>query len=122
MKLSRIIAPSFQEALKKLMSIEVSAKTAMKVKVIAEQVQQALNSYEEQRIASLNIYGPKKEDGTLDYRENGITMSKENFELFSKSMEQLHNIEVPLDSISTEELQEAKMSANDLVALDSVIV
>jgi hypothetical protein len=123
MKLALIIDPGFTTALKKLMGEQLPLKTAYKLKGIAEKVQAENNKYDELRIAALNNYGSKDAEGKFVMTETGsVDLQGDNLTNFLNELNQLLSIDVPLDSISINDLgDKLKLSADELFLLSDIL-
>jgi hypothetical protein len=123
MKLSTIIDPAFQAALKKLMAEPLPLKTAYKIKAIAQAVDQELKRYDEVRREALLKRATHKEDGEPDVNSDGtVKLEGDNLQLFVKELNELLAVDIAVEMLTIAELgDKVCMSADQLLALDDLI-
>lgn len=122
MKLSKLLDDNFNKAMKKLNEQSLPLKTAFLLKGLNRQMQEELTKYEETRKEALTKYGEKDAEGNLLVTDNGqVTLKPETRDLFIKELNDLLNIEIEIMPISVVDLGDAKLSVDDLVALDGFI-
>lgn len=123
MKLARLTDEKLQETLVKLGKQALPAKTAFKLKGIVKRVKEELTSYEELRKEALERFGKKKEDGSLEVDEkNNVQFDRVGMESFVLHLQELTALEVDLLTVKIDELGSASLTAEELEALDGLIV
>lgn len=123
MKLSRLVDPKFKASLTSLNSQKLPLKTAFKLKSIIKKVDEEFEKYDQVRVAALNSFGDKKEDGSLVVDENGnIPLSGENAQNFVNQMNELIALDVEIPTISVSELgNDLTISSAELMLLDFIV-
>ena len=74
MKLSKIVDPQFQGAVKKLAAQELPLRTAFTLRGVIKSLNDELSKYDEVRNEALQKLGEKKEDGSLNIDERGSVL------------------------------------------------
>lgn len=123
MKLSRLIDPKFKASLTLLNSQKLPLKAAFKLKTIIKKIDEEYAKYDEVRLAALNQYGKKKDDGTLDLDQDGnVPLEGDNAQAFVKELADLVNLEVEIPSLSVSELGDSiTISSDELMLLDFLV-
>lgn len=123
MKLKRLIDPKFKASLTSLNSQKLPLKTAFKLKTIIKKVDEEYEKYDQVRVAALNSYGDKNEEGALVIDENGnIPLSGDNAQSFVKEMNDLIDLDVEIPTISVSDLgSELSISSEELMLLDFIV-
>jgi translation initiation factor 2 alpha subunit (eIF-2alpha) len=123
MKLSKLVDPKFKTALTLLNSQKMPLKTAFRLKTIIQTVEGELEKYEQVRVAALNSYGNKNEDGSLAVDENGnALLSGDSAQAFVKELNDLLTTDVELPTISISELgNDLSLSSEELILLDFIV-
>jgi hypothetical protein len=124
MKLSKLVDPSFQAALRKLASQDVPLRSAFKLKGMIKQVNDALAKYDEVRTDALKRYGDKDEKGELVLDENrSVKLSEDNAQNFVKELNELLNDGVEISNLKIAELgDKAALTTSELMLLEDVIL
>lgn len=125
MKLSKLVDPQFQVALRKLASQEVPLKSAFKLKGMIKQVNDALAKYDEVRTDALKRYGTKDDSGELVLEENGknVKLSEENAQAFVQELNDLLADDVEIGSLRISDLgNNLSLSTTELILLEDVIL
>lgn len=125
MKLSKLVDPQFQVALRKLASQEVPLRSAFKLKGMIKQVNEALTKYDEVRTDALKRYGDKDDDGGLLLDEGGknVKLSENNAQAFVKELNDLLNDEVDIGSLKISDLGDnLSLSTTELILLEDIIL
>jgi hypothetical protein len=117
---NEIFANGFIGALRNLMDQKLPVSQSFQVRKFVKEVENKSKVYEEQRMALINEYGEKKEDGTLNTLENGhVNIS--DMEAFNKELVELLNIE---EEYAIEKLtlsDDIVISTKDLVLLENIL-
>jgi hypothetical protein len=122
MKLSNLIDPRFKSALTKLNQQQLPLRVAFKLKGTIGRIDEEQKKYEDVRLAALNKYGKKNEDGTLSSDSNGnVALEGADAELFVKDLNDLLSLDIELPSFSVNELgDKVTMSSEELFLLDFI--
>lgn len=122
MKLAKLLDDGFNKAMKRLNEQTLPLKTAFLLKGLNKQMQEELIKYEETRKEALTKYGEKDSKGNLLVSENGqVTLNPETRDSFIKELNDLLSVEIQITPISIVDLGDAKLSVDDLIALDGFI-
>lgn len=122
MKVSQLMNLKFKSTLQELMTQKLAIKSALKLKRVIDKVDAALNAHESARLEALSKFGSKDENNVLLQEENGnIKLSDENRMAFAKHMQELMNTEVELEKVCADELNDVRLSVEDLVVLEGLI-
>ncbi len=123
MKLSKLVDPQFQAAIKKLAAQDVPLRAAFKLRGIIKIAGEELVKYDEVRGEALKKLGDKNEDGSLVMDGNGsVQLSKENMETFVAELNSLLACDINAGVIKLSELgDKASLTTQDLIILDSLI-
>lgn len=122
MKLGLIVNPEFQKAVEKVLSAPLPLKTAFKSKSIIKQINEAVANYNGLRMALIEEFGEKKEDGTINKNEEGyVKIIEEKFAEFEAKFKELNEIEVEVSLFKLEELGNISLSIQEVSALEGLI-
>jgi hypothetical protein len=124
MKLSKLVNPEFQVALRKLATQEVPLRTAFKLKGMIKQVNEALAKYDEVRTDALKRYGDKDDKGELVLDEGGknVKLSEDSAQGFVKELNDLLNDEIEIGGVKVADLGEnCSLSTTELMLLEDII-
>lgn len=123
MKLSKLIDPNFQAAVKKLTTQELSVATAIKLRDIMKAGDAELAKYEDARRAKLETFGEKDADGKLTVDDNGnVKMSQDNLKAFVNELNELLDSTVDIGCLTATELgDKVKLSVIELMTLGDII-
>jgi hypothetical protein len=124
MKLSKLVDPTFQTALKKLSTQDIPFRSAFKLKGMIKQVNEALADYENVRVDALKRFGEKDDKGELVVAEGGsVKLSEENAQGFVKELQDLLNDNIDIGSLKVADLgDKLSMSAAELMALEDILL
>lgn len=125
MKLSKLVDPQFQVALRKLASQDVPLRSAFKLKGMIKQVNEALAKYDEVRTEALKRYGDKDDNGELVLEQGGknVKLSEESAQAFVEELNNLLNDEIEVGSVKISDLgNNLSLSTTELILLEDVIV
>lgn len=125
MKLARLADPRFHEALNKLAAANLPVKTAFKLKGVVKKVREEYSKYEEVRLAALNKYGKKKEDGSVEMNDKQEVQFAESADMikFATELQELSSVEIDLPTISLSDLGEnVTLNMDDVDMLEGLIV
>lgn len=123
MKLARLTDDKLQEALVKLSKQALPAKTAFKLKSLVKRVKEELGNYEELRKEALDRFGKKAENGSLLTNEDGtVQFDRPGMDSFIAHLQELVSIELDLVVLKIDELGTVVLTAEELEALDGLIV
>lgn len=121
-KLGVMVGNKFQESLVKLSKSDMPLKTAFKVKGLIKSVAEESKKFNELRDQLVDKYGQKDADGKLIVGEDqSVPIQKDKLEEFSKSFQELLDVEVELPQVSANDLGKVELSGADLFVLESVI-
>lgn len=123
MKLSKLIDPQFQSAMKKLSSQNVMLRGGVKLRFIMSSIARELSKYDEVRSKLLTELGDKSEDGSLLVDDSSnVKFSEEGLTTFAKHMETLLNSDVSIGTVSVEELgEQATLTVDELFLLEEIV-
>jgi len=123
MKLSKLIDPQFQAALRKLAAQDIPLKTAFKLRGTIKRGNDELAKYDEVRADTLKRLGDRTEAGDLDVDANGtVKLSADSMKLFVDQMNDLLKMDVDLGSVSINELgDKLALTTSELITLDDLI-
>ena len=123
MKLSTLIEPNFNTAVKKLISQDVPLSAAFKLKGIIKRCNEEIAKYEEVRKAALEKLGDRDEQGNLLPTENGsVKLSQGSMQKFAVELSALLSSEVDVGKLKISDLgDKVNLSMNDLLALGDLI-
>jgi hypothetical protein len=123
MKLSRLIDPKFKATLTQLNSQKLPLKAAFKLKTIIKKIDEEYSKYDEVRLASLNRYGKKKDDGSLDTDDQGnVPLEGDNGQLFVNELNELLDLDIAIPTLSVSELgNDISISSEELMLLDFLV-
>lgn len=123
MKLSKLIDPQFQSAMKKLSSQNVMLRGGVKLRFIMSSIARELSKYDEVRSKLLTELGDKSEDGSLLVDDSSnVKFSEEGLTTFAKHMETLLNSDVSIGTVSVEELgEQATLTVDELSLLEEIV-
>jgi len=124
MKLSKLVDPTFQAALKKLSTQDIPLKSAFKLKGVIKQVNEALTNYENVRVDALKRFGEKNDSGDLVVGEGGsVKLSEDNAAGFVKELNELLNSDIDVGSVKVSELgDKLSIGTTELMALEDLLV
>ena len=123
MKLAQLLNPGLHSGLAKIQAATVPAKTAFKLKGIANQVKTELEKFEEVRKELVQKYGEKNEAGELKIDAQGnANLEGPAREEFQSQVVDLGNMEITIPTLSVSELGNVELNTNEMIALDGIIV
>lgn len=122
MKLARLLDENLHSALKRLGGQQLPLKAAFALKGINKKIHEELAKYEETRKEALQKYGNRDENGELVVSPEGnVDLAEAHKMNFVKELNELLNLDVDVGSVSVDSFGEAKLSAEDMMALDGLI-
>ena len=125
MKITRLIDPRLHTVLDRLAKEPLPLRTAFKLKGIIKIAKEESIKYEECRQEALNKHGLRNEDGSLVLNElNHVMFDPENLKIFAAELNDLHNVEVNVPTLTLAELGDvlsATYTVEDIDALGDLI-
>lgn len=123
MKLATLTNPQFRAALAKLMAAQVPLKVAYKLHNVDKVSKEELDKYEKLRIAALEQFGKRKEDGTLDADERGnVNFEDGKAQEFVDQLNELLNVDVEMSTFKLEDFGDnVALSANELASITPLL-
>jgi hypothetical protein len=113
------------DALKKLMQLRFSLATALKLKKLANLVDEAIKVYVGEEKKLIDMYAKKDENGEVIMNEQNqfSFASVEDAQKFFKEREEMYNTEIDIEPvvIKLNDIKDGEISPNDLVLLDGIV-
>lgn len=112
------------EAIQKLLNLNLKAKTAYQVMRLAKAIEEEYNLFNQSRMDLIEKYGEKNPDNSLMTDEkNNYIIKKEQIQIFSEEYEEVLNAPIVLnvEPISIDDLQDATLTANDMIELEKFL-
>jgi hypothetical protein len=103
------------------MNTPLPMKTAYKLKKLASAITDEQTKYEELRKELLTRLGDKDDNGQL-VLDKGVVQLGDKAEEYHKQHQDLLNIEVEVGEISIDEIENAEVTATELVHLGDMLV
>ena len=124
MKLSKLVDPQFQNALRKLAAQDVPMKANKQLRNIMKQVNAALAEYDAVRTEALTRYGDKNEAGELIVDEGkSVKLSEDNGQQFVKELTELLNDDIEISTLKVADLgDKPTMSTAELMLLEDILL
>lgn len=93
------------------------------MKGTVKKIDEELNKYNELYKDIIAKYARKKEDGTVDFQEDGsVIIPNENIADANREITELNNIDIELESLSLDDLgKDASLTVEDLLVLDELV-
>ncbi len=117
---NEIFANGFIDALNKLIEQRLPISQAFKLRKLAKELSEKQKVYEEARVALVNQYGEKKENGSLNTSENG-TVPLIDVEGFNKDFMELLSIEEKYEVSKIKLDESVEISTKDLAVLELIL-
>lgn len=122
MKLGLLLDERLHQALARLCGQPLPLATAFALKGIKKKIDETLVLYEETRQEALKRYGKKDESGALSLSDGMVQFDDQARDEFLKELNDLLNQDVDVGRVTFSSLGEsAKISADDLMALDGLV-
>jgi hypothetical protein len=124
MKLARLTDSRLHAALRKLSSQPLPLRVAFKLKGITGKVDAELKKFEEVRMAALERFGKKGEDGKLLNKPDGsVEFEPEQLKAFAAELNEVGQEDIELGGVKLDELgDKVELTVDDITLLDGVIV
>ncbi len=105
LKLKDIISPMFNEGLRTLSGAKLPEKTSYRVAKLLNKINKEQEIFNSLRNEKIKLYADKDKDGhPLEDSSKNITVSAENIDAFTKEMDELIEVEVPIQAIPVDDL------------------
>jgi hypothetical protein len=122
MNVGNIIDPRFEQALQRILTVQLPFAVAGKLNAIKAEVDKIKVDYDKARTDLIGKFGNKNPDGTLAINEEGnVKLEKEAMVDFSKEITAIHQKEVTLSKIAVTDIQHIAISAEELFHLQNII-
>lgn len=122
MKLKVMTDPRFVPTLQKIMSSPIPAKTAFKFAKIVKEIEANITQFNTTRGELLGRLANKDADGKPIIIENNYDLSQENLIVFNQEINQLLEVDIPINPISIDEIEKVEISVDEIIVLGDLIV
>ena len=122
MKIGQLLQPNLVSKLAELAKCPVEVKTAMKLATILETIQSVELNFESKRMELLKKYGKLDKKGNLKVSKDKTKYLMADQKGFQKEFKQLVDQEVEIPKLSLSDLEELKISAENLLILKPLLM
>lgn len=123
MKFKDFVNPNFMPAFEKLATADLPVRVAYSISKTQKIIQEEFAKFNEMRAAIIKKWAEVDESGNVKLTEDrqGVIFPQENVEKFTEDFNELLDIEFTVALLKIDDLEKASLTANDLLALESLI-
>lgn len=120
-KVAALVSNELRAATRKICGLPLDQRVALRIMSTIEPCNEAWEEYHDSRIAILEKNGLRDEDENLIVDEkNNVQVDPDKMIYFVEGMGEISNKEIEIEGIMLKDLQNAKLTINDLVALKPI--
>jgi len=120
-KTAALVSNELRAAIRKVCTLPLDQRVALRIMSTIEPCNEAWEEYNDGRLAILEKNGIRDEDDNLVVNDrNEVQVDPEKMNTFIEGIGNISNKEIEIEGITLKDLQNAKLTINDLVALKPI--